>query len=175
MWSRKCIYLWIQITLLATYLPGVYCWLCQKGVMDLETYFVYLVSNSSNAPFVLFVWDRDSLFSLARPWGRYVGETYVEISVIPLPQLFQKWDYRNVPPYLSSCFIEDLLFYDFPISICVYSQRPEEAVGSLVTGIISSCWPCAWWELNLGPLQEQQVLLWLNHIYQSSIIYLSSI
>ena len=60
---------------------------------------------------------------------------------------------------MNTYFFEDLLFYDFPMSICVYSQRPEEAVRSLVTGIISSYWPCARWELNLGPLQEQQVLL----------------
>ena len=50
--------------------------------------------------------------------------------------------------------------------MCAYEYRcpakPEEDIGSLVAGVIGSCERpnvCGCWELNSGPLQEQQVLL----------------
>ena len=39
-------------------------------------------------------------------------------------------------------------------------QRPEEGIGSPGTGVRDSCKPpCECWELNLDPLEGQQVLL----------------
>lgn len=35
-----------------------------------------------------------------------------------------------------------------------YPQKPEESIGSLGTGVADKCW-----ELNSGPLQEQQMPL----------------
>ena len=43
---------------------------------------------------------------------------------------------------------------------CSYPQRPEEGIRSDEAGIIGGWEPwCGHWELNLGPLEEQQVLL----------------
>jgi hypothetical protein len=42
---------------------------------------------------------------------------------------------------------------------------PEEGIRNPGPGAISSCEQlCGCWELNLGPLQEQQVLLLLHHL-----------
>ena len=44
--------------------------------------------------------------------------------------------------------------------MCLVHLPPEESVGTPVTGITHICEPpCACWESNLGPVEEQPVLL----------------
>ena len=55
----------------------------------------------------------------------------------------------GVSPYISVCYMDTL---------CLL--RSEEGIGSPRTGITDGCEsPGGRWELNFGPLQEQQVLL----------------
>ena len=50
------------------------------------------------------------------------------------------------------------------------SWRPEEGVGSPETGVTGGCEPlCGCWELNPGPLQEQQGLLSTEPLLQLPI------
>lgn len=51
--------------------------------------------------------------------------------------------------------------------VCVYvykctrgcPNRPEEGIGSPEPGVVGGCEPCVCWELNSGPLKEQQAFL----------------
>lgn len=65
-----------------------------------------------------------------------------------------------------------LFFKKSDVSTCIYlcvqcaflvPGRPEEGAGSLGAGVVDTCEPphgC--WELDLGPLQEQQTLSHLS-------------
>jgi hypothetical protein len=56
-----------------------------------------------------------------------------------------------------------------------YLQRPLESTGSLGTGVMDD-WelPCGHWELNLGPLQEQHLLLTSESSLQPYTVFLRS-
>lgn len=65
-------------------------------------------------------------------------------------------------------FLKIHFIYTSSLSACTYvhhmcAWRPQIAevgAGSLGTGITGSCeLPCVYWEPNLGPLEEQQMLL----------------
>ena len=60
--------------------------------------------------------------------------------------------------YVYECFA-----YMYVCVPCVYMippRRPEKDIKYPGTGVTDNCEPpCGCWELNLGPLQEQQVLL----------------
>jgi hypothetical protein len=48
----------------------------------------------------------------------------------------------------------------FCLHECMYLQRAEEGIRSPGTGVVYSCeLPDGCWELNLGPLEEQPVIL----------------
>jgi hypothetical protein len=59
-----------------------------------------------------------------------------------------------------TCIISVCLPVSMHITFPQHPQRPEKYDGSLGTGVIEGCESlCGDWELNLGPLQVQPVLL----------------
>ena len=53
---------------------------------------------------------------------------------------------------------------------------PVEAIRSLGTGVTDSCeQPCGCWELNLGPLEEQEMLLTTEPSLQTQNLILKKI
>ena len=53
--------------------------------------------------------------------------------------------------------------------------RPEESTESLRTGVTEGCEPsCGSWELNLGPLQDQQVILTTELSLQALLVSLDA-
>lgn len=65
--------------------------------------------------------------------------------------------------------------------VCVvsvwYLRGAEEGYMILWTGVIDGCDPpCGHWELNLGPLDEESVLLTTEHLCSSTLkIYISTV
>ena len=56
-----------------------------------------------------------------------------------------------------------------------WPQRSEKGVGSSGTGVTDGCEPpCKCWELNLGPLQEQQVFLTTKLSLESHLLFLTA-
>lgn len=54
-----------------------------------------------------------------------------------------------------------------------YPQKPEEGTRSNGTGVTEVCKPaCAYWELSLGPVQEQQPAP-LRHIFSSDFSFVN--
>lgn len=43
---------------------------------------------------------------------------------------------------------------------CLLPQRPDESIGSPLTGVTMGCeLPCLFWESNIGPPEEKPVFL----------------
>ena len=64
------------------------------------------------------------------------------------------------------------------VHICVpcvpVPEETEEGLGSPETSYMSGCEPpCRWWELNLGLLQEQEILLTTGPFLQAKFFFLS--
>lgn len=105
--------------------------------------------------FIFFCW------SWVLNWGSHACTgTFTKWAVFSSPQHFFKFIFIYEWNFRYECFTCILHAFMYVYRLCLVLQRPEEVIGSLDIGITGgSELPCVCWELNMGILQEQPLVL----------------